>query len=236
SWPPGRADEIRELARRDRARRAWIRSSRCLRDCSDFVAETATARRRGFAPPAAGDGVVLARGRRSRVVRLGPVVAKHYLRAGAPAGLRRLLPALRPAARAFRRLHLLELEGLPAARPLAWTGDVVWTSWVEGREAAASDLPALAAWLRRLHDRGHGLRDAKAANFRMTSDGPVLIDADGITPARLRPARDLGRLAAEAGDADCLEALLAAYGRHEEAAVERWRLRFRRLLAAAPGG
>jgi hypothetical protein len=220
-----------ERALGDRARRAWIRAARCGRDCRDFERVAGGSLRRGFAP---GDsaGEPLAAGRRSEVRRHGEAVAKRYRRPGAAGALRRALPALSPAFRALRRFHLLELEGIPAALPLGRQGDTLWTAAVGGRPAGPADLPALADWLRRLHERGHGLRDAKPANFHLTAEGPVLLDADGLTPARQRPARDLGRLVAEtAPGSEAEAAVLAAHPAPGRDEVRRWAERFRAVLA-----
>jgi len=234
-WDDYCAAELLHSGRGDRARRTWIRSARCWRDCSDFEAVAAGSRRRGFSPPS-GEGESLKRGRRGEVDRFGDAVRKRYLRPGALSGLRRRLPRLSPAAQALRRLHLLELSGITAARPLAWLRDCLWTEAVDCPAPTLAELPDLASWLRRLHSAGHGLRDAKLANFALGPDGPVLLDADGLTPARARAERDLGRLVAEApgGSAEEQEAL-RAYGPHEPPAVQHWAARFRQVLAAAGG-
>ena len=232
-WDEACAAELLHRGRQDLARHRWVRSARCWRDCSDFVRVAAGCLRRGFQPPP-GQGQVLKRGRRGEVVRFGQAVRKRYLRPGPLGSLRRRLPAASPAARSLRRLHLLELTGFEAARPLAWLGDCLWTSAVDLPVATLADLPQLAGYLRRLHAAGHGLRDAKLANFAIGAGGPVLLDADGLTPGHLRPHRDLGRLAAEAPAGSAAEAeCLRAYGPHRLEAVSAWAARFRRVLRAA---
>jgi len=236
------ADLARE-ARRLRGVLFWRQSARCLRSSADFAAESGRVRRRE-APRPGPEQETLSQGRRSRVVRLGPVVRKEY---------RRAFPVLRnilgrtPARRGYRHLHLLELHGLPAARPLGWSfaggRETLETGSVAGRPARPGDLAAVAGWLGRLHAAGLGLRDAKCANFVLETDGrPVLTDPDGLA-RRLSPrrrARDLGRLLAEASGEPVLErAALEAFNRGARPlaplpspAVLRQARRFRTILSA----
>jgi len=234
------ADIARE-ARTLRAALFWRQSARCLRSNAEFAARRQEVRRRD-APPPGGNPELLSQGRRGRVLRLGAVVRKEYRRAF-PA-LRRTL-GLAPGRRGFRHLHLLELHGLPAARPLGWNfaqgREILETGCVAGRPARREDLPALAGWLGRLHAAGLGLRDAKCANFVLDPEGhPVLTDPDGLS-RRLSPrcrARDLGRLLAEAaGDPSLEQAAFEACrrGAHPldplpHAAVARQVRRFRGIL------
>ena len=248
-FPPvwGVAELLAE-ARRVRAARHWRHSRRCLRACSDFEPHGGGARRRGFAS-VDDAGEELRRSTRTTVTRRDGCVEKEYLRAG-PWQRVRLAVGRGPARLAYRRLYCLELQGRAAARVLAWSptarGERLVTEWIDGRPAAASDVPLLAGFLADLHGAGIGLRDAKAANFRVLPDGsPVLIDGDGLRFAAPRRARDLGRLLAElpAGDprlADAWEGYASGGGPPPAGATRRAAQaearRFRAILArAAPG-
>lgn len=222
------ADDLVRRSRLARKKQIEKRSARSLRTCSDFVATPRGARRRGFegdspaeqpTHPSTTDDArpdLLAAGPRSQSLRVGKAVWKWYPRAGAWEAWRRRLGA-GPARRAYRQLAMLELAELAATQPLAYetapAGEWLATTWIDGRDALASDLPALAAWLGQLHREGWGLRDAKASNFRIeTARGPVLIDADGLTPTAARAGRDLARLLAEhPDDGPATDALHAAY-------------------------
>lgn len=250
--------ELRRVLRPDRAaewlagaaeaRRAalWRQSARCLRDNRDFERAARGVRRR-TAPAAVlallesgragGEGEVLAAGRRSRVARLGPVIVKTYHRPCYLSWLRRRL-GCGPARRGFRRLYALELHGLEGARPLcavACAGaEHLGMTALPGRPPAASELPLLARWLARLHAAGLGLRDAKGRNFLLLPDGePALVDPDGMR-RRPAPARDLGRLLAEAPAGSGLErAALAAYAAAAPPGAAPSRRAQRRILARA---
>ncbi|TAH38137.1 MAG: hypothetical protein EYC70_05815 [Planctomycetota bacterium] len=236
-WLDWRAGTWRVLVRALRRRVLWRQSARCRRDNPDFERVAGGARRRGVAPPPPVAEKVLSSGRRTRVLRRGDQVTKLYLRAG----WRRLAPA-DPAGRAWRRLYCLELHGIPAARARAWSRDAsacaLTTELIAGRPALSSDAPALARWLARLHAAGLGLRDAKPRNFCMGTDGgAVLVDADGVRCASA-PARDLGRLLAEApADSALEEAIWSAYDPLAAPALRRsaarHAARFRALLARA---
>lgn len=219
--PSWQAEDLVRRSARTRERRAWQRSRRALRTCSDFVADDEGARRRGLdaaAPPwpLAADAEPLSEGPRSTTLAHGGVIWKFYPRSGAWQTVRRSLGA-GPGRNAYRALAWLEILGLPACRALAWLphadGEWIATEYVAGQEVQLQELPELAAALARLHRAGVGLRDAKCSNFRRSADGTiVLIDADGLTRGVEDAARDLARVIAESPHDDALtEAARARY-------------------------
>lgn len=209
--------EVARLVHRSdklRNRRAWRRSLRAFRDCSDFQANEDGARRRGFMddapewPLAIHEGLeLLAQGPRSSTVRAGNVIWKFYPRPGSGQAVRRALIG-GPGRLAYRNLAALEILGIESAQALAWLkhpqGEWIATRFAEGSRANLSATVELADWLATLHDHGFGLRDMKCSNFCSRESTPsngatawALIDADGIRPRVEDAARDLARLLAE---------------------------------------
>jgi hypothetical protein len=197
-----------------RSRRAWRRSARALRDCSDFKADESGAHRRGFTdeapawPLALHDGIeILSQGPRSSTLRAGDVVWKFYPRPGASQAVRRVLGG-GPGRLAYRNFAALEILGIASAQARAWLkhpqGEWIATRFVAGPQAELGATDELADWLAALHENGFGMRDMKCSNFclqePLSADGTpawVLVDADGITPRVEDAARDLARLLAE---------------------------------------
>tara|TARA_B100001964_G_C14079611_1_gene529638 strand:- start:274 stop:495 length:222 start_codon:yes stop_codon:yes gene_type:complete len=68
------------------------------------------------------------------------------------------------------------------------------------------------------------------SNFIRTSNGPVLIDADGIRSKAQKPMRDLGRLLAEMSKESEEGEVQAAYGKHNVKESALWASRFREIL------
>ena len=211
--PSWKADDLVRRSARTRERRAWQRSRRALRTCSDFTADAQGVRRRGFdaaAPPwpLTTEMVPLSEGPRSTTLERDGVVWKFYPRSGAWQSVRRSLGA-GPGRSAYRALAWLEILELPACRPLAWLphadGEWIASEFIPGTLPTLEDLPQLAASLARLHRAGVGLRDAKCSNFRRTAAGALtLIDADGVTRGVEDPARDLARVIAESPQDDAV--------------------------------
>jgi hypothetical protein len=212
--PDWKVESLLQRSNKLRNRRAWRRSLRALRDCSDFHVDEQGARRRGFEaqapawPIALDEGQeLLAHGPRSSTLRAGEVVWKFYPRPGAGQAVRRALGG-GPGRLAYRNLAALEILGIAAARPLAWLkhpqGEWLATRMVAGPQAHAAATDELAHWLAVLHDHGFGLRDMKCSNFCLeenpqSGEAPTwaLVDADGMTPRIEDAARDLARLLAE---------------------------------------
>jgi len=198
---------LTEKARQQRRQRAWKRSRRALRDCSDFVKTSRGARRRSCGtPPTPKEWEALpalSDGPRSRSARVGDWVWKFYQRDSWSEAWRRRLGD-DPAQRAYRRLAALEILGIPACLPGAFAparhGSWLATSFVAGRLAGEQDLEGIARWLGSLHNEGFGLRDAKPSNFILDSAAQLqLIDADGIRLRLWSGTRgiDLARVLAE---------------------------------------
>jgi hypothetical protein len=254
--------EVARLVQRSnklRHRRAWRRSLRAFRDCSDFQADERGARRRGFSDEAPGwplatqQGLqVLSQGPRSSTVRAGAVVWKFYPRPGAGQAVRRALVG-GPGRLAYRNLAALEILGIDAAQALAWLkhpeGEWIATRFVEGAPARLESTAELARWLGRLHEHGFGMRDMKCSNFclrdaEQTEEAPAwsLVDADGITPRVEDAPRDLARLLAEhPQDGDATAQIHAQYEAIRGPVDASFRIRleektqfFRSKLAAAP--
>lgn len=227
--PDWKVESLLNRSNKLRNRRAWRRSLRALRDCSDFHADEHGARRRGFEaqpptwPIALQDGqVLLADGPRSSTLRAGEVVWKFYPRPGAGQAVRRALVG-GPGRLAYRNLAALEILGIPAAQPLAWLkhpqGEWIATRFVAGPQAQRTATDELAHWLAALHDHGFGLRDMKCSNFCLHEAAQAdveatwaLVDADGLTPRVEDAARDLARLLAEHPyDGEATEKIQARY-------------------------
>lgn len=209
--PSWQVEDLVRRSARSRERRAWQRSRRALRTCSDFTANRQGVRRRGFEAPAPSWPLpakidALSQGPRSSTLARDGVVWKFYPRCGAWQSVRRSLGA-GPGRSAYRALGWLEILQLPACRPMAWLphtdGEWIASEFVEGTTPELDQLPELAGYLARLHRAGVGLRDAKRSNFRCTASGTLtLIDADGVTRGVEDPARDLARVIAESCQED----------------------------------
>ena len=207
--------------------RFWKRSRRAWRDCSDFKTK--------FSSPTYG----LLTWRRDEPF---PSEEKKQIQCGKGGSVFRGEANFRqayfrnqrcfwsPAKRTHRNFHLLELIGLPAATSLGFSNCCLWTLAVEGSPCEISDAVDIARWLRKLHDFGFGCRDPKLSNFIRTSNGPVLIDADGIRSKAQKPMRDLGRLLAEMSKESEEGEVQAAYGKHNVKESALWASRFREIL------
>jgi hypothetical protein len=257
--PDWEVDRLVQRSSRLRNRRAWRRSLRALRDCSDFQAVALGARRRGFTD-AAPDWpltnqdapTLLSHGPRSSTLRVDDVVWKFYPRPGTSQAVRRALIG-GPGRMAYRKLAALEILGIEATQALAWLkhpqGEWVATRFVPGAPAQLAATAELADWLARLHEHGFGMRDMKCSNFclraaRHADEKPTwsLVDADGITPRVEDAARDLARLLAEhPRDGEATAKIQARYfalrSRADSSFETRLREKtnlFRAKLAAAP--
>lgn len=260
--PDWKVESLLKRSQQLRNRRAWRRSLRAFRDCSDFRVDERGARRRGFDAPAPTwpislheEQVLLAEGPRSSSLRDRDVVWKFYPRPGPSQAVRRAFGG-GPGRLAYRNFAALEILGISVAQPLAWQkhpdGEWIATRFVAGRVAQRSDTEALAHRLAVLHDHGFGLRDVKCSNFCLDevpahNQTPaeaqtwVLIDADGVTPRIEDAARDLARLLAEhPHDGPATQAIRARYAAvhgsadagFEQRLAEKTQL-FRAKLAAA---
>ncbi|MCH2100544.1 MAG: hypothetical protein MK209_01275 [Planctomycetes bacterium] len=241
--PSWQVEDLLRRSTRTRERRAWQRSRRALRTCSNFIAEGSGVRRRGFeeAPPAwplPVDAQPLSEGPRSSTVATTQAVWKFYPRSGAWQNVRRSLGA-GPGRAAYRALAWLEILALPSSRPLAYlphpNGEWIASTWVPGEEPTLEQLPKIAGYLSRLHRTGVGLRDAKRSNFRQSASGElILIDVDGITRGVEDAARDLARVIAESPQDDSLtESARASYAAvHAPLIDARFEVRFQERLAA----
>ncbi|MBT3339638.1 MAG: hypothetical protein HOM34_07585 [Planctomycetes bacterium] len=203
--------ELLEGSRQLRNNRFRHRSFRCLRSCSDFRPSNDG----GHQALVEKKGRSLSTSKRSLVEHQNKTVTKTWLLKRWTRHLAKTFGQSQ-AKRSFRMLYLLELHGIPAARPLAWSptphaGELT-CAFVNGTHANPNDLTSLARHLAATHRAGLGNRDPKMSNFILTENGPVLIDADGVRDRMSRPARDLGRLLAEAqADSPAEEMLIHTY-------------------------
>ena len=160
AWPARFSHQkLDAAAARHRCRRMWRRSSRALRECSDFRVLEDGILRRGFEPPH-GKLTILAKSTVAISVECGGIwqIQMH---------------SMRDASCAHRHLHLLELFGLPAVKSLGYRGDVLWLDGSPLSLANHEQQAAIDKTIGLVNSEGYYLPDT--TGFAIDADGQAIV-------------------------------------------------------------